>query len=486
MSKYIFVAAALILIALLASTAINADRMLGRAVSEAKTNPFFGLEGVRIDAFSKRVEELATSINLVADLYSDPQEKVLIKEALHPLAFLRTLSETERSRRAFIREPSPENLRIYRKNLIKTALAYERDLTRYRSALADLKQKKNGGDVYNFLNVTTSFDTLIKSADDLLQRAKDTERDIVVGHISASAQRFRWRNGTNPALPEADREAMRFMKDFMKERNWSILSPAIETPTQCFGQPDRPDLFFIAKPEGDSPRLFSYEPVYYKLPQSSVNSPNYIYYKPWYDAGFEYFWQTGTNYYMCPDLVYHAESLTVYGILELLKNWQTSADIAGRFPELESAINGFLNADPLWRSTQLRLFDEVRNALFSYPASPNREILEKIALLEFQKTGGFEELVERGVSMNRAMARFTPLLSRLVPMNILFMSRSYASLYFLPFNKSIWPSGEPPEFIDGTEKSPHFFYYDELKIVYSKDQLFQIMEMNRNVASKRK
>lgn len=452
-------------------------RDLDGAASAAKSRPLFGAAGSDIGVFRLATERLEEGIVQISDFYGDPKEKRMILGALFPIGFLKSLPVLEESRRQFIANPSRLNLLRYKYNLIRTSIVYRRDIKKYLNALDELSEKAKN-DVYRYIDASVSFETYLEGIRKLYGNARKLEQYAFLWPRVKYASATLWLPAMdNAMLTGAELEIINFMEDYFRHKDWEMVMPPIEVPTDCFGDAGAPDIFYLVKRgigKGFVVRPVYYRPAYDDI--SELNAARSRHFRPLKERGFNHYWQSEVNYYMCPDLAYHGELLSVYKIWELLQNWNSQLD--GEFPELEAAIGNFMNSDPLTRQVQLNLFGETRNALPSYPDSPNKKILEEISALEIEKTGHFEEAMERGVKFSSGLT--TIIQRRQEPSDIrwVMVSNSAASLYFMPFNNSVWLERESPNFIDKVERSPNFVDYLQLKGLYSKERLFELMDVS--------
>lgn len=413
---------------------------------------FYGLAGVDPDSLSDAVAELDKSVAAVASLYPDASDKETILAALHPLNFLKSLPALEKSRRKFAAEPSMFNRIIYKKNLLRTSFLYGSDLEKYAAAVDALPREE--GETYSFIENSFSFDDFLFNIGKLRDNSRILARMIIKGQAAEPLFEKAWEESPfEKAIAPADKVPL----------NMPILMSAVEVPTDCFGRPGQPDFFYLAKFKNLLVPLYA-DAMFY-----DISGEKSRHFKPLKDAGFGHYWQPDFNYYVCPDSGYQAEVLTLYRIRELLEGRRFSSEESAHFPELENAVKKFLSENPLRRSTQLGLFREIRKAKDFYP---------EIYALIIQKTGYFDNLIRRGAFINNNLVRLTPRLAEPLSLKELFVLRSYPSLYYQPFNRSVWLSSEPLQFGSSAARSPFYLYYSELKNKYGESELLKLMQMS--------
>lgn len=452
----------------------------------ATTNPPFGLAGVDLVRLADSVNRLEQSIPPLAAVYDDPADAKIIRGSIHPVAFLKTLLALEESRREFVSDPSQMRRAAYWRNLKVTAGTYEKDIAAWRGALYAFLQNRAGSEVYYFVESATSLDFLVRASDELLANARSLNKAIRSGNTEYHEPFTSplWTQSlSEPSVTENDKGNLGFVLRFVEAEGWEIVSPAIEVPTDCFGKEGEPDFFYIVKLRNETVPMY-YRQLFFRYTKARFADARY--YDPLREKGFDYNWQPDFNLYACPDLSYQAEAMTVYKIRELLL--RRSEREGGAIPEIaavKESIRKFLARDPLRRSTQLELFRVVSELVAQYPGGAlaevvgeeNARLLKEVLLIALQKTGFLEEVVARGARLTENLPKLMRLLPRPLPAKELLLMRSYPSLYFMPFHRSIWSSGEPPRFIESAGRSRYYFSRDELKESMPDEKLIELMSI---------
>ena len=447
-----------------------------QGVFDAMASGSFGMTGVELGDFDRAVLELEESLKELSGRYENKEDRELILN-LHPISFLKSLGELERARRKAARNPSKENLALWRDNFRNTVAAYKEELTDYRRSLLSYQTEEN--EIYHFVDSTTSLKTLIYDSERLLENAGFFEKGFWNAWSNSRPLFSDWRPvAIEKPLSREDLESMEFLEKFFDQKKWKILMPPAEVSTDCFGRGGENDLFYLVQYKE------YFLPIYFKPLFFDISDDNSRHFAPLKQAGFNHYWQPEFHYYLCPDPTYQAELLTLYKIRGLLAEWKYEASpLAGA---LDGMIGKFLSEEPLYRRTQLAFMESVsallqndrEEELRALLGPENFEILKTVSLLSREKSGYFENLVLRGAFVNRNFLRLLPRLSRPVSAKEVLISRAYPALYFLPFIRSIWLSAEPLNFFYSLERSSRYSNFDEIKRLYSREDIMRIMKLS--------
>src|SRR3989344_1487903 len=216
-----------------------------QAVLDAMAFGPFGISGVELNGFDRAVLELEESLKELSERYEGRGDQELVLN-LHPISFLKSLGELDGGRRAAAKNPSPENLALWRKNFGNTAAAYKKNLADYRRLLASYRTE--GDEVYHFVDSATSLKTLIYDSERLLENAGFLEKGFWETRDNPKLFFFDWRPvAVEKPLSRADLESMEFLEKFFGQKKWKILMPPAEVPTDCFGQGGENDLFYLVQ-----------------------------------------------------------------------------------------------------------------------------------------------------------------------------------------------------------------------------------------------
>lgn len=448
--------------------------IFGDLLVQVISSPIFGMTGSDPYLLQDSVKELAKSTDIIADFYREEEFRDVIKTSLHPVDFLASLGKLESSRRAFIDHASVANLFLYRRHLNLTKKYYLADIERYQKNVNTII---NGSkDVYyDYGGSAILLSTFLKNINFILKNA-----EFLAGADIVPAKRI-WAeiayDTAQNKLTEDEKAGANFVKKITGRLGWEIVSPIFEIPTKCGGETGR-GFFYIVDREGYMVPL-SIDPVFQKF--AATNDVNADFYRPLRDAGYEYHWQPDFNYYFCSDLSYQAEAFTLLRIRDLLEEWDTQY---GGLDGFLAVRNEFLSKEIVWRSAQLALFYETDNILKKPSEAElaakigknNLSILREIKLLGQEKSGYFDKLISFGAMLNRHYPKVAVRLGRAADMEGLFVARAYPSLYFLPFNSSIWMPDVRLDFTDKpAEAGRYFSRFSALRKDYSEDELLKIV-----------
>ncbi len=392
-------------------------------------DPLFAAEGLDIDNAGWALDEL--------ELLTGKLERVWHKshrwfcfwhpfaETLHPIRFLRKFLESERRRRLFIIRPSEENARLLLRAYEKTVSALELNIAAYLDSISDLRRMEKvppDGSILYFHTNSISFAEFVESAESIRRNAKELGREVerrrtllsggAPGSGNISGGLFPKsdpipRKDRGPALSEKYQKML-----LLEEKNLPGIvekyGPIFYEFVHLDGTPRVHNFFaYVTKDNFNrrqfqislADRRFFLELVNTKsaLPsgQSSFDSRTRVIYDPMIKRGIPYWHQAVTSFYSVLDLRYYADLATV--------------------------------TDLGWR----------------------RPFLDKGAVLS-QKSSMLDMILWNGVKHERThlvMSRVQAGASQLPSPLYNFIARSYPSLYYLPFNRSVWRLDEPPRFL---------------------------------------
>lgn len=457
---------------------------------EAEDNPLFGLSGVDIDRFVAETKKLKKNTRVLADVYSNSKDKNIILRALHPLEFLEELGELEQSRRDFVTRPSFFRWLLYRNNLRKTVAEYKEDVAAFRAALGGLE----GGERYRFIDSTTSLAALSSVVEDFRINAEFLNLEIhgEGDEIEFDTPSEYWQESSSDRpLTKSELKDLAFMRRFIESHDgWKILAQSFEVPTDCFGSFGDFDLFYPVALRNEIVPVY-YRPAYFDYQEARFSDSRY--YEPLRKANFDYYWQPDFNLYICPDSAYQTEVLTLYKIADLLRNYENSGNSfsskTSEVTAVEAAIHNFLAEDPVRRSTQRILFSSIDELFSRYEKKERKALLgnerarmlSEVRLLVQQKSGFLEEIVARGARLTGNLPELMSRLPEPLGVDELLVMRSYPSVYFLPFNHSVWRRVDPPSFITSVERSPYYYDRQKLERTYSEEEILELMRISAHL-----
>ena len=456
------------------------------ALEEAKTHPRFGLAGADTATLRIRIKALKETVGAVAALYPQDGDKRLIETSLHPLDFLESLPDLEEARRAFIKNPALKNFLAYRNDLNRTAARYTNGLLRYQSALKNLPYAVKN-EFYHYGTSAITREMLLLNISALIANAKTLNRRVAPSLSIAKASSVAVQN---PVLTPDELRDIVFTQKIIERMKWLPVMPLAEIPTDCAGDPAKGErgLFYLARVNKFLAPL-SIRQAFFHFTLSYGEETRFF--KPLREAGLEYYWQPNFNYYFCSDVSYHAQIFTLYRVRKSLLEWRAShwnADL----PELTRAVDAFLKADPIWRETQDQVFNAMRSTLEKYPDEKLRELagddtpnlFREILEINREKSGYFEALIRKGAAENRNLLKLTALLPQPLKIKELFITRSFPSLYFLPFAGSVWRGDAPLPFVRYYGQTKYYADYQTLLKTYPEKTILGLIALSFGIAKR--
>lgn len=112
-------------------------------------DPIYAFPGVDISSLEYSLDAFVISAHAAVPQFPEDPEA---KETIYPMRFLAEVSETERSRREFLTEPTQQTALIYHTKLLRLLAAHEADLKR----ADELLSKSTDSNTYRFLSGETT------------------------------------------------------------------------------------------------------------------------------------------------------------------------------------------------------------------------------------------------------------------------------------------------------------------------------------------
>jgi hypothetical protein len=439
-------------------------------------DPLFSAEGLDLDNAYwaiEQLEKITSELQIIdrtlsgkAYFFFNPLTKIL-----HPFAFLKNFLKSERARRHFLASPSTETAQSMISAYYKTVKALETDLIAYRSAFFHLQQKTLSrfpkASAYNFYQQKVSFSDFIRNIDLMLENAKELRSQI---------------NDRNTLLLQAFKKILFNASQPSKKAQIVYSSTLDPIPLKKFNkklssqnqeilgwiQGGRDYNFYLEKRYGYiKTELFG--PIFYKLSQfdknpathefylslikdktgkirfiSAILSDEYHFlelsqdrykfhadrftYQPLIKRGINFWYQPATAFYFTPDLTYYPDLLTTFDL----------------------KMRPFLN----------------QSLLLSQKSS----LLDMLLWNGYFHNLSYLQNISSRIKAGREVGSWHYLLA----------GRSYPSLYYLSFNKSVWRLSKNINF-QGifSDKSAIFIPYKELPSKLKKADLKKIFEGGR-------
>lgn len=389
-------------------------------------DPLFAAEGVDLKNAQEALENLEAitkELQIVDTTFLGRMHFLVhpLTETLHPLRFLRVFLQAEQARRDFLGDPTLQQAIQLSKIHFLAVDALEKDLSSFREAVLHAQkktsQKNSSISQYLFNNRSFTFDEFILSIDVMKENAKELRLEVkkrqqlLSGDIRKLIRRFpknqqnhQDENMTTSLKKVEELEWTVMGRDFMyylKKRYGKIktefFGPFTHKLSQFDSYPTDHEFFIaIIKDSHEIPRYFY--PIladkYHFLEINTVTKDTYMY-TALLKKKISYWYQPASMMYFTSDLTYYA-------------------DLATR---LDSKRRPFLD----------------QNLLMS----------QKSSMLDiFLWTGYYHNLWYLKSIQQRIEDK-----QKIGIWHYLLIGRSYSSLYFLPFNKSVWRLKKNPNFL---------------------------------------
>lgn len=408
-------------------------------------DPLFAAEGLDLEnALSavQELEEVTTNLEIIKNgfsryLYflSNP-----LKNTLHPLRFLKQFIESERERRLFLACPCFDHGRKLLQSHYKTLSALDKDLAAYRKACMDAQKKTvsriPGAKAYNFYQSRVSFqdfancinlmqknasvlrgevnkrNTLFLNSvkNNLLKKTEAKEKVALLKADPIPGQK------SNKKLPKKTMDFVNMANEgrdyiyYLEKRFGSISTelygPIIYKLAQFDPKPKQHSFFLsVVRDKNNTKRglfaILSDEFHFLDLAKDKYKFYADIFiYEPLIKRGIPYWYQPATSFYFSSDLTYYADLATIYDLNER-PNLNKQLVLQQKSSLLDLLLwNGYFHNLGYYKNIKAR--------------------------------------IKAGKKINT--------------WHYLLVGRSYASLYYMPFNKSVWRISIKPNFFGNSSK----------------------------------
>lgn len=396
--------------------------------SLVREDPLFAAEGLDIQHTYEVLDETERTIRDIEQAYIDGSfwrglffvRYPLARYAV-PLSFLRSLCVSEEARRAYLKEPSDEHARALLAAWTESARAYENganDHVAFFKLLRSMEKDRAKdiqdmvGNVFTPRDVETGYELLLKNADALKaevmvrSRLLDGDETVVVSRRSrADESRFAYRPGTlTPELQRVYDLVLRYKHVFRDSDIEESYGP-FEYTLKNYDTEPTPHLFYIyllkRKDTGFRHLRVYLADQYYFLQlipfaTSRFGGISNMAFTAIIERGIPYWCQSATNFYAMRDQQYWAGVATV-------------ADLKRR-PGLDARLVA---------AEQCSLLDQVLAAAWydlKYHVNHTKDRIRHGVMREYSKVYGF-------------------------------LTQANPSIYFLPFNLSVWRLDESINFL---------------------------------------
>ncbi len=478
-----------------------------------RLEPIFGIEGTDPDKLKKSVEDLDASLKEIASLYGE-EDAALIRENLYPIAFLKQLAETEKTRQELLLAPSSENAGGYYGDLGKLLglnASYSKQLeTFYKKNKDRLSYKFNFFDGYGTVSTYTSaLEKNVISLDGKLAELKKRE-SCLNGYSSecpslkAAFVGLSGSMGDNTdikygPLTNEIKDNIKIVRAYLG--NVSLDSPADTKTTNPLIAIDQSDCFRDAQPayyqswmksDKDKNGFFTINFVNDLYFRAVDNNPS-RYDSSLRSAGLDYLYQPAANLYMCQSV---GSDLSRSITMDTLRNMLSgnplflNDEIKKASPDAYNLENKIIAGDILYESEFDSYIEGLKSLLLKYGESGLSEIIgkekmlyaEKLISIAGQKSPRFDETIRYAISNNAIVNTYIKGGLEL-PLYYLFISRSYPPLLLLSYNESA--DKNPMKLTVSASSSLANFgllsYNKFLKGKYSERKILEMMKLGEKI-----
>ena len=422
------------------------------------SDPLFAAEGLDLDNALNAIEAIEVTTQKLQEFWQKSHRGFCFwypfSETLHPFRFLRKFLECEREIRHFLANPSLENAEKLLHLYNKTGDALIADLDAYSGALKALLKMEGiefESSIFYFHSNAVTVKEFISSIEminenALMLRSEVRQREKILKNAEVrEVARFSDRDNYMTALkdsgPGLSQEYL-YMQKLEEENAPPILErygPIYYELPHLDGNP-RVHRFQAYVMKGPYPGVkylsisLTDQRYFLKLQdtpkevsekQSHFDNRNKVIYEPLMKRGINYWHQSATSFYSVMDLGYYSDLATI--------------------------------VDSKWR----RPFLDARQLLI-------------------QKSSLFDLILWNGWTHERIYLQMTGVqagVNKLSSPLYSFVARSYPSLYYLPFNKSVWRLEKPLHFLGSRfGKGGVYSTYEDLKSELSREMLEKIFQ----------
>lgn len=397
-------------------------------------DPLFAAEGLDLDNAEKALDELEASVRKISQSWKKFIARLFFlkhpsAESAHPIAFLRSFLQSEKLRRVFLIKPSIENAHNLLAQWEETANNYKEGAQKYRDALVTIGYLENidKNSQIGYFDSAPTFAEIIAWTDLLLINAERLKIEINEFKLVLSGQRLprmpkiisqkqesAAKNSTEDPIktpPRIDELLEIIESRFVVEKRFA----GIKYKIGHFDGGKIKERSFTAL-IGHASDLVS--PLIYILLSDDIFFLNLerghfidmIIYRPLLERKLPYWYQPATTLYSHLDSTYQAEIATKVDLMQ-------------------------------------RSFER-----------PDQVLRQKSSLLDL--------LIGTGIYYNTRFENLIKIYAfhrKLPKLSFFYFARAYPTIYFLPFNLSVWRIAKSPK-LAGTRFGPksHYEPYSKL------------------------
>lgn len=439
-------------------------------------DPLFAAEGLDLDNAKLALDELEEVTKNLQILDQTASGRIYfalhpLTRILHPFRFLRSFLESEKARRRFLVSPTFDHAKILVHCYLDTVRSLEKDLSAYRTACLEAQKKTQAkvpqATAYNFYGRRVSFTDFIDCIDVMFRNAQALRSEVegrskLLLTLMQGALFGKQKRGSKRPIPKASiidpipqksvkkrlpsqyHELLRWAEQgrdymyYLKKRYGTIttelLGPIFYELVQFDKKPTVHQFFVsIAKDACDAPRsLYAILADQYHFIELSPDKYKFyadkFTFEPLIKRGIKYWYQPATSFYFTSDLTYYPDLATI----------------------IDLKRRPFLNQKLVLSQKSSMLDLLLWNGYFH-----NLNYLQNITAR-----------IKAGKQIGA--------------WHYLLIGRGYPSLYYLPFNRSVWRLTQKPNFLGVPTKQPAFYItFDQLQSNLKKKNLQKIFEGGR-------
>lgn len=313
-------------------------------VATQERTPILVLADTNLNKFDDAINYLFEVRNSFAiEPYYTSSEAALLKDALHPETFLRSLAPLEKARRAFASAPTPERARNYHRALLYSLTVYRRDIHTFTTAMAGLTEG-----TYAFPRGTTSathIQKMFAHVDAQAQKAQHTLAarrlcgNILVKTACPPGATFQGYT-PRPVTQTSNQRVVAFLDSLYDGDTRMYARTVVPFYSQCDNR----------RANGDAPVLVSYviPPENSSLLARKTHGTSDVYFRDFTAQssstvvaalkrnGYKYEHQASGHHYLCPDAGIDALNLTRTMLYE--RGSRNALQLAHASYELDSII----------------------------------------------------------------------------------------------------------------------------------------------------
>lgn len=422
----------------------------------AVDDPLFAAEGLDLDNAIIAIDSIAITANTLQKFWQKSHRAFCFwypfANTMHPLRFLRDFIESERRRRSFLSNPSFDSAKRLLSIYEKTARTLSADINAYCDAICALQKMENvslENSIFYFTANSVTFGEYLSSIELLKENVAELKKDIAIRREALENPTFKISSKLHREIPIPQKNsgpdllpAYQYMLELEEQNSPFILerygpifyefshlegAPTVHRFNVYVLQGQNHGIKYLSASLTDKRFFLELEnaPGDFAGERSKFDNRSKIIYDPLIKRGINFWHQSATSFYSVLDLGYYADLAT---IVEL--SWRRPFLNRNYLLRQKSSLIDLL----LWNAwTHERVFIEMTSIQASVGSLPS------------------------------------PLYN--------FIARSYPSLYYLPFNGSVWRLDRPAKFLGSRFGSGGIYRnFEELKSVLSKEKLQKIFQ----------